>query len=393
MSITALGSKEIEFRGLVGMGDYLSSVPSVSVLDQAAGKVTIVIRGLAANPQNELSQGPTVGVYFGEAPISGFGVDGHTADIKMVDLERVEVLRGPQGTLYGASSFGGTIRNIPIAPNLQETEGSVKVGYSNTADLGSGNSEFRGVINIPFIEDTLAVRVVAYHFNNSGFYKNVAASDPTVSAAAEATGAIALDRGDIGSDKYTGGRISVLWQPTDKFTANLTYLKQKIEQDGWPQADLELDIGSFSQRRLQMRRPPNGEDYGEPEFNEEFSDDIEIINATLSYDFGWASLLSSSSWLKEDSKMYREIASFFGFAIPWSQPLSYVSDAFIQEVRLASQFEGPFQFIAGIYYEDIEQSTENWGIWGGDLALNSFGDPKFLEQVFDDIREQKALFG
>ena len=62
MSITALGSKEIEFRGLVGMGDYLSSVPSVSVLDQAAGKVTIVIRGLAANPQNELSQGPTVGV-------------------------------------------------------------------------------------------------------------------------------------------------------------------------------------------------------------------------------------------------------------------------------------------------------------------------------------------
>ncbi len=92
MSLTALGSKEIEYRGLVGMGDYLSSVPSVSVLDQAAGKTAIVIRGLAANPQNELAQGPTVGVYFGETPISGFGIGGHTADIKMVDLERVEVL-------------------------------------------------------------------------------------------------------------------------------------------------------------------------------------------------------------------------------------------------------------------------------------------------------------
>ena len=89
----------------------------------------------------------------------------------MVDLERVEVLRGPQGTLYGASSFGGTIRNIPIAPNLQETEGSVKVGYSNTADLGSGNSEFRGVINIPFIEDTLAVRVLLIISITAGFIK------------------------------------------------------------------------------------------------------------------------------------------------------------------------------------------------------------------------------
>ncbi len=295
--------------------------------------------------------------------------------------------------MYGASSFGGTIKNIPVAPNLQETEGRIKVGYSNTADSGSGNSEFRGVINFPFVEDTLAVRVVAYHFKNSGFYKNIAASDPTVSAAAETTGAVAIDRGDVGSDKYTGGRISVLWQPTDKFTANLSYLTQKIEQDGWPQAGLELDIGSFAQRRLQMRHPPNGEDYGEPEFNEEFSDDIAIFNAALSYDFGWATLLSSSSWLQEDSKMYREIASFFGFAFAWSQPVDYASDAFIQEVRLASKFEGPFQFIAGIYYEDIEQSTENWGIWGGDLALNPFGDPKFLNNVFDDDREQKAVFG
>ncbi len=178
MSISALGSDTIEKRGLVGMDDYLRTVPGVSFQDRGAGQNSIVMRGIAVSPQTE---NEAVGVYYGETPIAGLsnagnGGGGGNLDIKLVDIERIEVLRGPQGTLYGSGSMGGTVRVIPKAPNLQDVEGSISGRFSNTSEEGDNNTMIQGVINVPLIEDTLAMRAVAYQFDNSGYIKNVAGS-------------------------------------------------------------------------------------------------------------------------------------------------------------------------------------------------------------------------
>ena len=127
-AVSVVSSDQIEKRHLVGMEDYLASLPAVSYQDRGAGSNTITIRGIALGSQ--LDTNSPVGSYFGEAPVTGLGpqVNGNqagNADIKLVDVQRVEVLRGPQGTLYGSGSMGGTLRIIPRAPNMQRVEGSV----------------------------------------------------------------------------------------------------------------------------------------------------------------------------------------------------------------------------------------------------------------------------
>ena len=184
------------------MDDYLRNVPGVSFQDRGAGQNTIVIRGMATDSQQGST---TAGAYFGETSIASMqgpsnGGVGGNADVKLVDIERVEVLRGPQGTLYGAGSMAGTVRIIPNAPKLDTLEGSIATRYSNTAEAGGDNYSVQAVLNLPVIEDKLAVRGVAYRFDNSGFIDNVAASQPTswITDAVTLDGAVAEDKGDRG---------------------------------------------------------------------------------------------------------------------------------------------------------------------------------------------------
>ncbi|MDB4308335.1 TonB-dependent receptor [Porticoccaceae bacterium] len=399
MAISALSSDTIDKRNLVGMGDYLSSLPGVTVLDQGPGFNTVVIRGLSARPQFEgVDSSPVSGVYFGETAVSGFGISGNSADIKLVDMERIEVLRGPQGTLYGAGAMGGVVRNIPKSPSLEEVEGKLQFGASSTADGGSNNNSSKGVINIPLIENVLAVRAVAYRFDNSGYYKNVAASDPVTVAASTAFSAVAINQDDIGSNEVTGGRVSVLWQPTDQLQVNLSYLSQDINQDGWGQADLDI-AGGFSQRRFNVRTNTTPPDFGEPDQQEGFTDDIEITNLTVEYDFDWATVSSSTSLVDEVSQAHRDLSGFFGSVYPWSQTQGFSGSLFSEEIRLSSSLEGPWQFLVGFYYEDRETGFENTGLFGGtDPALSSIfgttpGDIRLFHDKTERDLQQQAFFG
>ena len=289
ISISALGRDSIDKRNLIGMGDYLNSITGAIVLDQGPGFNSVVIRGLSADPQNEGAESsPSSGIYFGEVSISGLGAFGNSTDIKLVDMERIEVLKGPQGTLYGAGAMGGVVRNIPTAPNLEKIEGEFQLGYSNTTENGSNNSVLKSIINIPLIEDALAIRAVAYKFDESGAYKNIAASDPITSAAVNTTSAVVVNKNDIGSNTFKGGRLSALWVPTDKLTINVSYLTQEIEQEGWGQADIYLG-DSWSQQRFQVRDSNNSI------VDEGFDDDVEIANLTIEYDLGWATLFFINS--------------------------------------------------------------------------------------------------
>lgn len=385
-SISALSGKDIERRSLVGMGDYLNSVPGVSINDMGAGRNSIIIRGIGVS---ETDQNVT-GTYFGEVPLTSLAFFGN-ADVKLVDMSRVEVLRGPQGTLYGAGAMGGAVRSIPAPPNLLELEGRVAATYSRTADLGGNNTNIQGMLNVPLLDGTLAVRAVGYQFRNSGFYENQAASDPARSALASEYGVpgLARNRRNVGNDEYVGGRLSVLWAPTDDLRATLTYLNQKLDQDGFPEADLSTG-GRWSQTRLQM--PPlrfgrvssaGGADH--------LGDDLETTNLVIEYDLGWASLVSSTSWVHEFA--VRNLDATDLFEVPAVHLQGNQADAFFQELRLSSQLDGPVQFIAGVFYEDIDRKRDLTNQYGGDPALNPFEDVNLLSYVQQASKRQQALFG
>lgn len=381
MSVSAIGAADIAKRGLVGMEDYLGSVPGVSMIDQGVGRNQVIIRGISADPT---FGDPTAGIYFGDIPVTGLGYLGGSADIKMVDMQRVEVLRGPQGTLYGSGSLAGTVRNLPIAPELAEVGGSLNAGYSSTAGAGSDNTKIVGTINLPLMSDTVAVRASAYRFENSGFLENRAADDPDHRDFAESFGVaqLAANADDIGRSTYTGGRAAVRWKPISALDVTMTVLAQDLEQIGVPEA--ELEIGKFRQARLQL-----GEVVGKN--SEGLVDDIDIQNLVVNYEMGQLSLVSSTSWLQETSARYVDLS--FAFGVPTSQWQGRDTNVFDQELRLVSAFSGPFQFVAGLFYEDIDGVTEAKNRYSGDEDLNPQAEIDLFNFVTSTTTTQKALFG
>ncbi len=388
LSISALSGEDIDRRGLVGMGDYLNSIPGVTMHDRGPGRNTIIIRGANVDPEFEASRsgGTAVGIYFGDAALPTY-VRTISSDIKLVDMERVEVLRGPQGTLYGSGSLSGTIRSIPRAPNLQEFSGSVGADYSLTERAGRDNTMVQGVLNMPLVRDKLAVRAVAYRFQNGGFIDSVAGSDPASVAVATATGVpqIAVNRRDIGDEEYTGGRLSVLWKPAERFEAQLTYLAQVLEQDGLGQVDVDR-AARFEQTHFDISAfVPGGE---------RSRHDIDLTNLVLTYDVGWGTLLSSSSWVSSNGLENRDIGVLLGGTLALPQTTGVVDmDVFSQEVRLVSDLPLPVKFITGAYYENVDTHTREHTLVGTAPAFNPFGNPILL---FSDVQtelEQVALFG
>ena len=318
--------------------------------------------------------------------MSGFGTAGN-ADIKVVDVERIEVLRGPQGTLYGSGSMGGTVRVIPNKPSLEEVTGSIAVRYSQTGEEGGDNTMAQGVLNVPLIEDKLAIRGVVYQYDNSGYVENVAVSQPVLGiATTNSFGGVAGDRDDIGNDSYSGLRLSALLEVSDELDVTLSYIQQDIEQSGTPEVNLDL-LGDYQQRRFNTGT--DGTSY------ELLENEIDITNLLINYDLDWGSLTSSSSWVDYKSKAESDlthITFLYGLADqPFFSNATGSGDVFSQELRLSSEFDGPLQFIAGLYYEDREEGQVSPFEWSGDPLLEPAFELSSLVQ--EETTEQQAFFG
>src|SRR5712671_760197 len=164
-TIQAISGDTLVRRGAVDFADFSGQVAGLSYDDLGPGDKKYVIRGVT-------STGPaTVGVYYDEAVITGSNSNdggGRQPDIRLFDLDRIEVLKGPQGTLYGASSMSGTIRYITRKPVLDKFEGYVQAEGSNTSQ-GGGNYNFNGALNLPIVAGALAARLVGWTVQNSGF--------------------------------------------------------------------------------------------------------------------------------------------------------------------------------------------------------------------------------
>lgn len=396
MSITAIGEDEIAERGLVGFEDYLASVPGVSIQSQGPAFNSIVLRGVSLNPEQDGSRlGPVTGVYFGETPISGLGILGNSSDIKLIDVERVEVLRGPQGTLYGAGAMGGVIRNVPKSVELGEFSGRVAVGYSNTARFGSDNANIEGVVNIPIVENALALRAVAYASDQSGYYKNVAGLTADGQQIADQFGTIAEVDGDRGQTETEGFRASLRWAPAENFEVVLSALNQRIEQDGWGAETITDDDSSVAGRYQQIKFPirrsrPVSENL--PVFDEVLSDEIKLYNATVTYDAGWAEFSSSTSLTQQNSAWGRDQTFAVGGSLSLANFVDYESEVFTEELRATSRLFDVADVTIGYFFEDRERNTDSQILYGGTV----FPAPQFITEGISSGEvglEHHAIFG
>ncbi len=390
MSIAVIGNQDIERRGLTGMEDYLRSIPGVNQIDQGPLGNAIVIRGITTSPQSEnFGTGTTVATYFDETSITGAGGLGQGGiDVRPVDIERIEVLRGPQGTAFGSSSLAGTVRIIPARPKLDSFSAGVTASYSNTGGNGSDNSMIQGVLNVPVIADKLALRAVGYRYDESGFYRNLVGTDPASIAVAETYGLGDFVRGyirdDVGHMVSTGGRLAALWQPTERLDLSVNLLTQRIEQDGQPSAR----IGMYDQAIYPIT--PDHRLRGEA--GDVVDTKIDLLNAVVNYDLGWAGLTSVASWV--DSGGAYAIGGSRTYFLRLSS--SYApSDfkSFSAETRLASKLAGPFQFLGGLYYENVDNDYTAIQWWPGTLATAPGGTIPLVVSETTRQLEQRALFG
>jgi iron complex outermembrane recepter protein len=400
LSITAITGDDIVRRGLMNTADSLRGVPGISPVEiHKSGSV--IIRGMeTVNADQNFGAGPTTATYFGETPTtSTAGLQGGSAvDIALVDIERIEALRGPQGTAFGNSSLGGAVRTIPAAPNFEGFAGKVAAQYSATAGTGGDNYSVQGVVNLPIVADKLALRAVAYRNNDSGYYRNRAASDTAFRAASitpYGTEAFAFDTDGVGDYRSVGGRVAALFQATDNLSFKLSYLNQENETDGFMAAS--ANGTGFDQTILQVA--PEHVIRGQKEGVTDSS--IEITNLTAEYDLGRASVLATYSYTQSDYISAYPLGTFSIFPRPVSSLVGSDHSEHVAEIRFVTNLDGAWNFLFGLYGEDLKDEAPQHHRWFGTPTSNNL-DPL---GVFDPDRrnvgdrvdtrelEQRAAFG
>jgi len=277
MAISVISPAALDAKGLSGISDFVGELPSVNMQSVSPGENVIDMRGLVTNevdPTN-VQERSLVALYLDDSSI---GLEGFNPDLHVYDLERVEVIRGPQGTLYGAGSMAGTIRLITKKPDPTAFLGDADLSVSETQHGGT-NTSIRGMVNLPLIDDKLAARLVLYRSDDSGYIDNVE-----------------LGRRDANPAYATQGRLAVRWLPSDTFTLDVSALFARLNAQGrntvYPQ------LGAYTYQSLTP---------------EQLSDDFKLYNITADWDVSFAHLISSSSYtqrqITEDESLNRSTSS------------------------------------------------------------------------------------
>jgi len=241
VSITAISAADIQERGATDLSTLLASVPGVSIRTSGPGLTEFEMRGVASTGGNS----PTVGFYYDDTPLTA---PADTNEGKVVispalyDLNRVEVLRGPQGTLYGSGSMGGTIKLVPNAPNTEAFDASAELVAGGT-DGGGFNHAENAMVNLPFGAGIAAVRIVGSYEDDSGWIDRIVAAPGTFpinngSVRGNVLAApISDDFRDVNDIERTTVRVSVLVKPVDGLTITPSFFYQKLTSGGLPYID------------------------------------------------------------------------------------------------------------------------------------------------------------
>jgi outer membrane receptor protein involved in Fe transport len=314
IAVSVVGGKELHARGATNLRDLQYSVPGLSVVDFSPGQERIQLRGVSST--NGL---PTVGRYLDEMNINGDSV-GYGFDLRLYDMDRIEVLRGPQPTLYGEGSMGGTLHYVTVKPNLTEVSGYVE-GEGGAQKDGGGIYRVDGAVNVPIVPGQLAARVVGGYDRSGGWIDNSA-----------------IGRADQNTDVIKTARATVLWQPMEGLSVSLFGLHQ----------DTDDDNQNFGMRdRTVSNLVPTV-----------FSEHINLGNLVVSYDAGLVTLLSSTGYYERRfttatdlSGLLVPVLSVFGIPPGFIDSVGLqgpsVERATTQELRLVSNDTGPVHYLVG----------------------------------------------
>lgn len=327
-SISVLSSDQLNKLGATQFADFANTVPGISFSTTGAGRTQINIRGVTSG--NDIS--PLVGVYVDDVPYgasNAFTQAGQNfVDVGVFDLDRVEVLRGPQGTLYGAAAMGGLIRYVTRRPNTKAFGADVRAGLSSTRD-GGINYNASASVNVPLVTDRLAVRASGFESHQGGYIDNVQ-----------------LGRNNVDASDTYGGRLDLLFTPTEALSIRITGLLQNVNRDGVQTADYRFNGTPFDGKLDQRRFSPEF-------FNQQFR----VISGTIEYDLGPATLTSITGYQTTRTQLGADATTLY---VPLLASLgtfgtvrvdqSLATNKFTQEVRLASPTGGFVEWLVGGWY-------------------------------------------
>ncbi|MBL4639732.1 MAG: TonB-dependent receptor, partial [Kordiimonadaceae bacterium] len=391
ISIAAISGDKLAKMGADDMADYIITVPSLSLVDGGPGQRRLVIRGVQGTGEAQ------VGLYYDETPVTGAPGAGNSPgsslpDLKLFDVERVEVLRGPQGTLYGAGSMSGTVRVIMNKPNTEEYEGAFDGTISGTR-YGGTSYQLNAMVNVPLVEDKVAARAVIYWRDTAGYIDNTR-----------------LGIADHNSEDSWGGRFSLRFKATDNLTIDASAIIQRTNVNG----DFKWTAGVNDFETTEYTRTP-------------YFDDTDILNLTLNWDLDFATLTTSSSYYERRAEVNFDTTGFIATfengpfcAIlagqnPGTDPCTaeqqtahagYIDsllpatvnqpqniDNWTHEIRLSSQGDGPFHWGLGVFSESRDADLKSQVI-----SASENGEERipfefiFHRQAFEKLT-QKAVFG
>jgi outer membrane receptor protein involved in Fe transport len=375
-SIQAISGDALQAAGVSGIMGIAGEIPGLSIQDLGPGDKKYVIRGINSTGDS------TTGVYYGEAVISGTNSDdggGFESDIRLYDMDHVEVLRGPQGTLYGASSMSGTIRFIPKAPDLNNLGGYLTMEGSETAQA-SGNYNINGEVNLPIIDGVLALRMVGWKLYDSGYINQIRvgtgvtglsniSTTSTPNYQTEPVHAVGYLKG-VNDDDVGGGRAILRYQPTDKLTIDTTYSAQ-TETSGGSSRYTPAGTAGFSGGTLQ---PVQGCDLCNTDVTQSpWSDDLVVFGATVNYDTGAGIVTGTANQYNRTTDFTFDstpILVSYGIPVPAETFEPREREVTSSELRYASAFDSPVNFVAGVYREH-EHQVLNVDV----IATNGLGLP------------------
>lgn len=342
-SISVIGERQLENMAASSLTDYAALIPGMQVQSSGTpGLTSVSLRGIST-----LSSGATVATYIDEVPVGSSGIYQSAGslmlDLLPYDISRVEVLRGPQGTLYGAGAIGGLLKYVTRAPDLVNEEFRAGVGLRSVSDGGQDWNGRVGV-SLPLQEDRLGLRMSVARNGLPGYTDN------------------AIDgRRDINDSEQIGGRAALSWDG-DMVDVDLGVLHQRI--DASDRAVVALEPDTYA--------PLGGEFEGRNWQRQPFSKELTLTSLSVNWDLGWADLVSATGWSKtktldqiDTTVQFGEVADLLlGLPEPGSSNVRYTFDLdkITQEFRFSSKTGGRFEWMAGVFYtkEDAQQNQVAW---------------------------------
>ena len=360
LSVTAFQQEELTEQGIVGYERLARETPGVVINRPTQNFNNFTARGISTNGYSAGLQAP-VAIYIDELPISANG-NSTILDPNLYDVERVEFLRGPQGTLFGSGSLAGAMRIITKAPNPREFEASALIDLGFTEE-GGLRQRYNGMVNVPLAEDILAFRAVGYYRNEDGWVDNIGTGIE-----------------DANSLEAYGIRAAILIEPSDAFSIKLSVNKEVSNP-----ADSSLTNPALGTYVRRTAKP------------DEFQSDLLALNATVNVDLGFAELVSSTTYSDLTGDFIVDLAGTYNQLVPFSLDAVGFDDIFVQEVRLTSSHGGPVEWIIGGFYfdkrRDVDFDYRSTPEFFALTGVTAFPDLYYLRfKNYTDISE-KAVFG